>query len=507
VNMNDNNSFFKYDALFDFAQNLSVQYEYEEILRLASRTVNELLQAEKTLIMMINPRTLETIKTIISQGDGKEDSKSHIFHTSISGWAIKNEKPLISGDIKSDTRFRQGVFKDIDVKSVMCVPLRSENVIFGTLSVLRKPGTSIFTSDDLPWFEKIATILSPYLINAQKIENYFKPQMPEDAIFNKYRLHGLLGKSKSFLELLYNIEAASSSDVRVLLEGKSGTGKELVAKAIHNCSERSGQKLVTVDCGTIPEHLIGSELFGHVKGAFTGATTDRKGLFEEADKGTLFMDEITNLPMDMQVNLLRVLQEGEIRPLGSNSSRKVNVRIIAAASTPLRELVEKNKFREDLFYRILVYPIHVPSLDERPEDIPLLAEHFIEKYSREQNKQVENFHPGITELLKHRNWTGNIRELENFVERMVTLAPENRKIIVTDLLPREFRKELQDIKVARKKSQKTKSLPEILSDHEKQLMRQMLVDCKWNQSSAANALGIDESTLRYKMKKYKIKRY
>jgi transcriptional regulator with GAF, ATPase, and Fis domain len=499
-----NNSGFKYDILIDLAQNLSIQDDFEEILRLVTRTVTELLQAEKTLIMMINPRTGETIKTIISQGDEQGDRKSHTLHTSISGWVIKNELSLISKDIKSDSRFRPDVFKDIEVKSVMCVHLRNENVVFGTLSVFRKTNTSDFKNSDLYFLEKIALIVSPYLRNMQKIEHYFKPQMPRKSILHKYQAHGLLGKSKRFVELLHAIEAAAKSDVRVLLEGRSGTGKELVARAIHNCSERAGKKLIAVDCGTIPEHLIGSEFFGHVKGAFTGATADRKGLFEEADSGTLFIDEIANLPMDLQVNLLRVLQEGEIRPLGSNASRKVNVRIIAASSVLLKELVEKNKFREDLFYRLMVYPIHVPSLDERPEDIPLLTEHFIKKYSTEQNKQVENFNEGLIEFLKHRSWTGNIRELENFIERLITLAPENRKQIDMDLLPREFRNELQDLKKIKKKVQITKSLAEILGDHEKQLLRQTLVDCKWNQSSAANALGIDESTLRYKMKKYKI---
>jgi two-component system NtrC family response regulator len=499
-----NNSGYKYDALLDLAQLLSIQDDFEEMLRLVTRTVAELLQAEKTLIMMINPRTGETIKTIISQGDEQGDRKTHTLHTSISGWVIKNELPLISKDIRSDSRFRPDVFKDIEVKSVMCVHLRNENVIFGTLSVFRKTNTNDFTNADISFLEKIAIIVSPHLRNMQKIEHYFKPQIPKEAIIRKYQAHGLLGKSKRFVELLHAIEAAAKSDVRVLLEGKSGTGKELVARAIHNCSERAGGKLIAVDCGTIPEHLIGSEFFGHVKGAFTGATANRKGLFEEADNGTLFIDEIANLPMDLQVNFLRVLQEGEIRPLGSNVSRKVNVRIIAASSVPLKELVEKNKFREDLFYRLMVYPIHVPSLDERPEDIPLLTEHFIKKYSGEQNKQVEHFSPVIIEFFKHRTWTGNIRELENFVERLITLAPENRKQIDMDLLPSEFRDELKDLKNIKKKVQKTKSLPEILSDHEKQIMKQTLVDHNWNQSSAANALGIDESTLRYKMKKYKI---
>ena len=294
--------------------------------------------------------------------------------------------------------------------------------------------------------------------------------------------------------------------MRVLLEGKSGTGKELIARAIHNCSERNMHKFIAVDCGAIPQHLIESELFGHVKGAFTGAATSRKGLFEETNNGTLFMDEIANLPIALQVKLLRVLQEGEIRPLGSNMSRKVDVRIITATSIPLKELVEKNKFRQDLFYRLLVFPIHIPSLEEREEDIPILAKHFIKQFSTQQNKQADSFDEAVIELIKHHSWTGNIRELENFVERMVTLTSKNQTQIDVGLLPPEFRDELKSLVKNKKKVQETKSLAEILNTQEKKIIHQTLVNHRWNQSSAANALGIDESTLRYKMKKFGIKR-
>jgi transcriptional regulator with GAF, ATPase, and Fis domain len=496
----------KSDALIDFSEILGQQNEFEEILRLITRKTSDLIQTHMTLIMMINPRTLQTMKTVFSTADKTDARTYHTLHTSISGWVIKNELPLISQDINSDSRFRQRVFKDVPVKSVLCVPLRCENVVFGTLSLFRDMNTAEFHDADLLYLQKIAAIVAPFARNVQKIEHYFKPQIPTETILRKYEVHGMLGKSKRFLELLHAVDAAARSDVRVLLEGKSGTGKELIARAIHHCSERSPHKFVAVDCGAIPEHLIESELFGHIKGAFTGATMDRKGLLEEADNGTLFMDEITNLPMDMQVKLLRVLQEGEIRPLGSNASRKVNVRIITAASMPLKELVNTNQFREDLFYRLLVFPIHVPSLEDRQEDIPLLANHFVKKYSEEQKKQVRNFDEGVLELIKHHFWTGNIRELENFVERMITLAPSDQIQIDTGLLPSEFRNELKNVKINKKKIQKSRSLNETLSEHEMQIVQQTLIDYNWNQSSAAKALGIDESTLRYKIKKLGIKR-
>jgi len=330
--------------------------------------------------------------------------------------------------------------------------------------------------------------------------------LPKKALLSKYALLGLLGKSEKFIELLQSIEAAAHCDVRILLEGESGTGKELVARAVHQFSLRSENKFVAIDCGAIQPNLVESELFGHIKGAFTGAAIDRKGLFEEANKGTLFMDEINNLPVDMQSKLLRVLQDEEIRPVGSNQIRKVNVRIITASSSSLQKLVTENKFREDLYYRLNVYPIHVPPLKERIEDIPLLADHFLKKFSSEQKKQIEGFHEEVLDYLKQRHWTGNIRELENFIERLVTLTTEGQKIIDRKILPAESQKELKKLKKDIQEIQISKSLSESLIDYEEQLIRIALKNCNWNQSKAARFLNISEHDIRYKMTKLKIKK-
>lgn len=499
-------SHYKTDTLIDLARNLCLQNEFEDILRITSQTLSGLVKAEKTLIMMINPQTLETLKTIFRDGETTEDDDYHVLHVSISGWVIKHKEALISEDIRSDPRFRKGVFADVKIKSVLCIPLRCESVLFGTISVFRDNHTNSFTADDLNHMEQAAVVVSPFLRNVQKIENYFQPQIPKETILLKYREHGLLGKSQRFIDLLRTIDAAAKSDTRVLLQGKSGTGKELVAKAIHNFSKRNTQKFIAIDCGAVPEHLIESELFGHVKGAFTGASGSRTGLFEEANKGTLFMDEISNLPLELQAKLLRVLQEGEIRPLGSNTTRKIDVRIISASSESLRGLVDQHQFREDLFYRLMVYPVNMPMLEERREDIPLLANHFLKQFAKEQNKKATSFHEEIIDFMKHHPWTGNIRELENFIERMVTLTPQNSKRINSDLLPSEYRTELKNLRISKKQDEKRKPLIEIVSDQEKQLLKQTLIDHQWNQSAAAKVLGIHESTLRYKIQKYNIKR-
>jgi transcriptional regulator with PAS, ATPase and Fis domain len=321
---------------------------------------------------------------------------------------------------------------------------------------------------------------------------------------SKYGLLGLLGKSEKFIEMLQSIEAASHCDVRILLEGESGTGKELVARAVHELSSRRENKFVAIDCGAIQPNLVESELFGHIKGSFTGAAIDRKGLFEEANGGTLFMDEINNLPVDMQAKLLRVLQDEEIRPVGSNQNRKVNVRIITASSCSLHKLVNENKFREDLYYRLNVYPIHIPPLKDRIDDIPLLAEHFLKKFSIEQSKQIDGIHEEVLDYLRQRQWSGNVRELENFIQRLVTLITKNQKIIDKKILPPEFLKELKKLKKDFQEIPLSKSLSESLTDYEEELIRKILVSCKWNQSKAARLLNISEHDMRYKMKKLKI---
>ncbi len=436
----------KLERLFELVQVLGQQNEFNEILRVVAQQAASLLPAETALIMMLNPQTHQTVKTIFKEGGhGGHASRYHTAHLEISGWVMKNNRALLSANIKEDSRFGKKRFQDLPIKAAMCVALRNEGTTIGSLLLLNHTQNGEFSAAELSYLEKLAALAAPFLRNVQKIQEYFAAPLPEAALLAKYENLGLLGKSKKFVELLQGLEAAARCEVRVLLEGQSGTGKELIARAIHRLSGRSDQPFIALDCGAIPANLLESELFGHVKGAFTGATGDRKGLFEEADRGVLFMDEIANLPFDMQAKLLRVLQEGEIRVLGSNRPRKVEVRIIAACSTPLRKLIEERKFREDLFYRLHVYPLNVPSLNERGEDIPLLANYFLQKFSRQQSKAADSFQGAVLQFMQRRKWPGNIRELENFVERLVTLAAPETKVLEAQLLPAEFQKELKKI--------------------------------------------------------------
>ena len=240
-----------------------------------------------------------------------------------------------------------------------------------------------------------------------------------------YGLKKIVGSSKEIQKVLDMVSRVALSTATVLITGESGTGKELVARAIHFTGNRKDEKFVVINCATLSENLLESELFGHVKGAFTGAIKDKKGLFEEADGGTMFMDEIGDIPKSVQAKILRVLQEGEFISLGDTATKKVDVRIIAATNQDLLQRVQEKEFREDLYYRLNVINIKMPPLRDRKEDIPLLVKHFIEKYNKKENRQVKGISPEVEKEFYGYNWPGNVRELENVIERAVTLTNED----------------------------------------------------------------------------------
>ena len=241
-----------------------------------------------------------------------------------------------------------------------------------------------------------------------------------DAEFNHY---GIVGRSKRMQEVIRTAEVVAQSKSTVLITGETGTGKEMVARAIHFHSAQRDMPLIKVNCAAIPETLLESELFGHVRGAFTGATNHKKGKFALADGGTIFLDEIGTMSQALQAKLLRVLQEREFEPLGSERTQKVDVRVIAATNRDLRQMVADGRFQEDLYYRLNVIPIHIPPLRERPEDIPVLVEHFVQKHAQRAGKRITGLAPGVIESLQSSDWPGNVRELENTVERAVVLSP------------------------------------------------------------------------------------
>ncbi|QEK13342.1 sigma-54-dependent Fis family transcriptional regulator [Crassaminicella thermophila] len=309
----------------------------------------------------------------------------------------------------------------------------------------------------------------------------------------------IIGNSPRMKEVLEIVNRVAKSIATVLITGESGTGKELIANAIHYNSDRENKPYIKVNCGAIPESLLESELFGHEKGAFTGAVSRKLGRFERADGGTLFLDEVGELSLATQVKLLRALQEKEIERVGGIEVIKVDVRVIAATNRDLKKMVKEGTFREDLYYRLNVIPIELPALRERKEDIPALIEYFMKKYCREMGREQIRISEDALESLLQYSWKGNIRELENVVERLVILSQGN--VIYRDDLPKEIR--------FQKEETATFILPEEglnLEEVEKNLIEQALKKTNYNQTKAAKLLGITRHTLLYRMDKYNIKR-
>jgi DNA-binding NtrC family response regulator len=317
----------------------------------------------------------------------------------------------------------------------------------------------------------------------------------------RYTFHNIIYESPEMEEVMGLVARVAPSQATTLIRGESGTGKELIAHAIHYASPRSGRPLVKVNCSAILETLLESELFGHEKGAFTGAVQRRIGRFEEADGGSIFLDEIGDLAPGTQIKLLRILQEKEFQRLGSNLTLKTDVRVIAATHRDLEEAMKRGEFREDLYYRLNVISIHLPPLRERREDIPLLIDYFLKKYSRQNQKSISDISKEARNLLLHHPYPGNVRELENLIERAVVLC--RGEIISTQDLPFHLREGKPERLWNFEK--RVKSLPESLEEIEKDLIVKALQQHQGIQTKAAESLSISERVLRYKMKKYKIR--
>jgi formate hydrogenlyase transcriptional activator len=316
-----------------------------------------------------------------------------------------------------------------------------------------------------------------------------------DQDYKPRRFEQIIGNSDALESVLEQVEQVAPTDSTVLIQGETGTGKELIARAVHNLSSRYGRPFIKLNCAAIPFDLLESELFGHEKGAFTGAIAQKIGRFEMADKGTLFLDEVGDIPLPLQPKLLRVLQEQEFERLGSGRTHQVDVRLVAATHRNLVEMVKRNEFRSDLYYRLNVFPVPLPPLRERREDIPALVEHFVEIYARRMNKQIDHVSPETMSSLVSYPWPGNIRELQNFIERSVILTSGDV---------------LQPPLATLKSDVESESLgATTLEDAERDHIRKILEQTRWvvsGPNGAAARLGMKRSTLYFRMQKLGISR-
>ncbi len=414
----------------------------------------------------------------------------------ITGKVIESGKPLVVPNVLVEPLFlnRTGSRSRNDAISFICVPIKTEGRVIGALSADRLFSTSGALEEDM----RLLTILASLVARAVKTRQIHHRVLEENerllnALREKYRPEMFIGASSGLKIVLGQLAQVAPTSATVLLLGESGTGKELAANTIHAGSLRAGQPFIKVNCAALPEGLIESELFGHEKGAFTGAMETRVGRFEAADRGTIFLDEIGELTKSTQVKLLRVLQEQEFERLGSTETRKIDVRVIAATSRNLEQMVADGLFRKDLYYRLNVFPVRMPPLKERQGDIPLLVESFLEKYGNKIGKRDLRITPEAEALLLAHSWPGNIRELENVIERAVILTTDGR--IHPGLFP-------PSMQPAVALPEMHENLPTTLAHMEKSMITRALREYHGNMGKAASSLGISERILGLRMKKF-----
>lgn len=359
----------------------------------------------------------------------------------------------------------------------------------------------ILKASEIPYFSELVSLVAEEIVTLHNEISVREDRINElnKELGVRYKYDAIIGKSKPMQDLYSLLDKIKESESTCLIQGENGTGKELIARAIHYNSRRKDKVFVTQNCSAFNENLLDSELFGHVKGSFTGAIRDKKGLFEVADKGTFFLDEIGDMSQAMQVKILRVLQEGTFIPVGGTEPRRVDVRILAATNKDIKDMVERGEFREDLYYRINVINIHVPPLRERKEDIPLLIEYFLEKSAKERNIKKKIIAKRTMEKLLDFNWPGNIRELENEMERVTVLAGNEIKISADMLSPRiKSFGEKGKIQGVRVQGQ----LKDALEELEREMLKEGLRRNNWNKSKLAKELGISRAGLIMKVEKY-----
>jgi transcriptional regulator with GAF, ATPase, and Fis domain len=490
------------------AQSWTVE-DYRSLTKFYVKILPKITGAERCTIYIIEMAT-EKICSIF--GTGLEERRIEPPRDgSIVGEVISSGKGIMVNDLET----REGFHANVDgetgysTRNMICAPIKSTSThgITGAIQVLNKRLHGSFTKEDLAQLEEVANYLAlsieNIIINQEilRISNQmnreyerFDKDVSIDTLF--------IAESQAMREVLDLARLVSKTPVNVLLQGENGSGKELIARMIHEASDRRDNPFVAVNCASIPEHLMESEFFGYEKGAFTGADHSRKGRFEEASGGTLLLDEIADMPITIQPKFLRAIQEGEGNRLGSNKLIKYDFRIISATNKDLRQELEENRFREDLFFRLFSVEIRLPPLHKRKEDIVPLALAFLEEISRRFNKKITGFSPELLNLFEDYSWPGNVRQLRSEVERLVALTPEG-----TVMGPEKCSRELLSTSPAPRRRDDTLtslSIPAQVKSLEIKLIEKALADSNGNRVKAAEALGITRQGLHKKMKRYEI---
>jgi len=487
-------------ALLEVSKVLNSSFELEKNLSRTMNVLGDFLEMERGSVFLLDHFTKE-LRIVAAHGLTKEQIErgKYKIGEGIVGRVLEKGSPMVIPNVGEEPLFLNKTGSRIGKNGIsfLCVPIKFKGESIGVLSADRIfKDKAITVDEDIRVLEIIASIIAQYVIlwkhykESEKERENLKLELK-----GRYSLPNIIGSSDKMQSVFEAVHRVANSKATVLLYGESGTGKELIAKAIHYMSSRAKLPFVKFNCASIPEGLLESELFGHERGAFTGAINARKGRFELANGGTILLDEVGDLPVNLQPKILRVLQEREFERVGGERTIKVDVRLVAATGRNLEELVSKGKFREDLYYRLNVVPIFMPALRVRKEDIPILIEHFLKLFNEENNKNV-SIYPEALRILVDYNWPGNVRELENTIERIVVMSCRNT--IKPSDLPINLKlpppKELV----------KKESLKAGIEDIEKSTVLDALEKTAWVQAKAARMIGLTPRQIGYKMKKYRI---
>ncbi len=488
----------------------------DEMLVAIFRKISSVINIQGASIALHDPANKEfyfirTIEKGKSRGESDNQFLRFPDNIGVAGWVMSNNRAAIINDVSEDHRYYNGLDskEDFLTQSMICVPLRTRKGFLGILYALNKE-SGAFTEREEKILEIISGTIAVSLENARlygELKDHVHALEREKRILLQQvqatsGFKEIIGSSPPMRRLFDLMEKVLETTTTVLIEGETGTGKELIAKVIHYNGPLKDKPFVAENCAALPDNLLESELFGHVKGAFTGAIANKKGLFAIADGGTIFLDEIGEMSPLMQAKLLRVLQEGEFRPVGDNRNQKVQVRVIASTNRLLSEEIKKGQFREDLYYRINIFQITPPPLRQRKEDILPLANYFLEKYARKNTKTIPVLTPQALDLLMQFDWPGNVRELENEMERAQAMAGGGTTISYEFLSDKI--KQLRHNDAGNDLEIRPDTLKDAVQQIEKNMIHKALASSGGNQTKAAKALGLSRQGLLNKIAAYKI---
>ncbi len=492
--------------LFEISQILDQSLDMKQVIQPVLNTASEHFSMLRGSITLLNRKTGEIfIEAAYGLSRSQRERGLYRLGEGITGTVVQTGVPKVIQRVADDPAFlnRTGARTGKKAKEIsfICVPIKIGNETIGAFSVDRPYADEDQLKEDVRALSIIASLIAQAVRLRQAVMEEKQALVEENTrlqqqLRERFKPSNIIGNSRAMQDVFDMIASVSRSDATVLIRGESGTGKELVAHAIHYNSARADKPFVKVNCAALPETVIESELFGHEKGAFTGAIATRRGRFELADSGTIFLDEIGDLSPTTQIKLLRVLQEREFERVGGNDTRRVNVRVIAATNRSLEELLTRNEFREDLYYRLNVFPIHIPPLRDRRSDILLLSDHFIEKYAQRNHIPVRRISTPAIDLLMSYHWPGNVRELENCIERAVLVSVD--EVIHSHHLPPSLQSaESTD-------TQLRGTLQESLDNLERELVLDALKSTRGNMARAARLLGVTERIMGLRIQKHDI---